>query len=146
MRDYARSLKIVLLAVIVIFILTSGVLFYFGTSALPGGSKPNVIASVNGEEIPVDRFRRAQVNYAAAYERLTRQRMTPELAERMGLSQRALNELITEAVIAQAAQREGIAVSHEDISAVIREVAAFQAEGRFSQERYLFVLKRERID
>lgn len=146
MRDYARSLKIVLLAVIVIFILTSGVLFYFGTSALPGGSKPNVIASVNGEEIPVDRFRRAQTNYAAAYERLTRQRMTPELAERMGLSQRVLNELITEAVIAQAAQREGIAVSHEDISAVIREIPVFQADGRFSQERYLVVLKQERID
>ena len=29
MREYARSLKIVLLIVIVVFILTSGVLFYF---------------------------------------------------------------------------------------------------------------------
>ncbi len=146
MREYARSLKIVLLAVIAIFILTSGVLFYFGTSALPGGSKPNVIASVNGEEIPIERFRRAQANYAAAYERLSRQRMTPELAERMGLSQQVLNELITEAVVVQGADREGIAASHEDVSAVIREFRVFQEDGKFSQERYLSVLKRERID
>lgn len=146
MREYARSLKIVLLAVIAIFILTSGVLFYFGTSALPGGSKPNVIASVNGEEIPIERFRRAQANYAAAYERLSRQRMTPELAERMGLSQQVLNELITEAVVVQGADREGVAASHEDVSAVIREFRVFHEDGRFSQERYLNVLKRERID
>jgi peptidyl-prolyl cis-trans isomerase D len=146
MREYARSLKIVLLAVIVVFILTSGVLFYFGTSGLPGGSKPNVIASVNGEEIPVDRFRRAQANYAAAYERLTRQRMTPELAERMGLSQQVLNELITEAIVVQGAGREGIRVSDDELRSRIQQIREFQEEGRFSREQYLKMLRQNRID
>jgi peptidyl-prolyl cis-trans isomerase D len=146
MREYARSLKIVLLAVIAIFILTSGVLFYFGTSALPGGSKPNVIASVNGEEIPVDRFRRAQANYAAAYERLTRQRMTPELAERMGLSQQVLNELITEAVVVQGADREGIRVGDDELRSRIQEIREFQEDGRFSGEQYQKMLRQIRID
>ena len=34
MREYARSLKFVLLVVVVVFILTSGVLFYFGSGPL----------------------------------------------------------------------------------------------------------------
>ena len=55
MREYARSLKIVLLIVVVVFILTSGVLFYFGSGPFSSG-KSNAVAVVNGEEIPPERF------------------------------------------------------------------------------------------
>jgi len=83
MREYARSLKILLLVVIVVFILTSGVLFYFGTGPF-GSGRSTAVAVVNGEEIPFQRFQRAQSNIVAAYERTARQRLTPELAERLG--------------------------------------------------------------
>jgi CHASE3 domain sensor protein len=96
MREYARSLKIVLLFVVVVFILTSGVLFYFGSGPFSSGGS-HAVAVVNGEEIPPERFRRAQANMMAAYERMARQRLTPELAERLGLSQQVINELVTEA-------------------------------------------------
>jgi flagellar basal body-associated protein FliL len=65
MREYARSLKIVLLIVVVVFILTSGVLFYWGGGP-SGGARANTVAVVNGEEIPFERFRRAQSNMIAA--------------------------------------------------------------------------------
>ena len=98
MREYARSLKIVLLIVIVVFILTSGVLFYFGTGPFgSAGARGSAVAVVNGEEIPRERYQRAQANMMAAYERMARQRLTPELAERLGLSQQVMNELVTEA-------------------------------------------------
>ena len=106
MREYARSLKVVLLIVIVVFILTSGVIVYFGTDPLGGGASPNTVAVVNGEEIPLERFRRAQGNLVAAYERMSRQRVTPEMAERLGLSQQVVNELVTEAVVIQGAAKE----------------------------------------
>jgi peptidyl-prolyl cis-trans isomerase D len=146
MREYARSLKVVLLAVIVVFILTSGVLFYFGSGGITGGAKPNVIATVNGEEIPLDRFRRAQENYIAAYERMTRQRVTPELAERMGLTQQVLNELVTEAVVVQGAEREGIRVGDDELRARIQEIREFQEDGRFTREQYVKVLRQIRTD
>ena len=146
MREYARSLKVLLLAVIVIFILTSGVLFYFGTGGITGGAKPNVIATVNGEEIPLDRFRRAQDNYVAAYERMTRQRVTPELAERMGLTQQVLNELVTEAVVVQGAEREGIRVGDDELRARIQEIREFQEDGRFTREQYVKMLRQIRTD
>jgi peptidyl-prolyl cis-trans isomerase D len=145
MREYARSLKIVLLIVIVVFILTSGVLFYFGSGPFEG-ARSNSVAVVNGEEIPIERFQRAQSNLVAAYERMSRQRLTPELAERLGLSQQIINELVTEAVVVQGSALEGVTVSHEEIAARVWQIPAFQVDGRYSPERYLEVLKRERIN
>ena len=59
MREYARSLKIVLLFVVVVFILTSGVLFYFGSGPFSSGGS-HAVAVVNGEEIPPERFKLEQ--------------------------------------------------------------------------------------
>jgi peptidyl-prolyl cis-trans isomerase D len=145
MREYARSLKVVLLIVIVVFILTSGVIVYFGTDPL-GGASPNVVAVVNGEEIPLERFRRAQGNLVAAYERMSRQRVTPEMAERLGLSQQVVNELVTEAVVIQGAAKEGVRVGDEELRATIEQIREFQEGGRFSHEEYVKVLRRLRLD
>jgi peptidyl-prolyl cis-trans isomerase D len=145
MREYARSLKIVLLIVVVVFILTSGVLFYWG-SGPSGGARANTVAVVNGEEIPFERFRRAQSNMIAAYERMSRQRLTPELAERLGLSQQVVNELVTEAVVIQGAGKEGVLVSDDELRTTIQQIREFQEAGRFSRDEYLKVLKQIRLD
>ena len=145
MREYARSLKIVLLIVVVVFILTSGVLFYWGSgpsSGVPGNS----VAVVNGEEIPFERFRRAQANTIAAYERMSRQRLTPELAERLGVSQQVVNELVTEAVVIQGAVKEGVLVSDDELRTTIQQIREFQEGGRFSRDEYVKVLKQLRLD
>ncbi|HSB42635.1 MAG TPA: peptidylprolyl isomerase [Methylomirabilota bacterium] len=144
MREYARSLKIVLLIVIAVFILTSGVLFYFGSGPFREGGS-NAVAVVNGEEIPFERFRRAQANLAAAYERMARQRLTTEMAERLGLSQQVVNELVTEAVVIQGAAKEGVRVSDDELRATIQGIREFQESGRFSREEYLKVLRQLRL-
>lgn len=145
MRDYARSLKVVLLFVVVVFILTSGVLFYWG-SGPSGGVPGGTVAVVNGEEIPFERFRRAQANIISAYERMSRQRLTPELAERLGLSQQVVNELVTEAVVIQGAIKEGVLVSDDELRATIQQIREFQEAGRFSRDEYVKVLKQLRLD
>lgn len=146
MREYARSLKIVLLIVVVVFILTSGVLFYWGSGGRSGGGPGNTVAVVSGEEIPFERFRRAQANTIAAYERMSRQRLTPELAERLGLSQQVVNELVTEAVVIQGAAKEGVRVSDDELRSTIQQIREFQEGGRFSRDEYLKVLKQLRLD
>src|SRR6185295_3382934 len=146
MREYARSLKFVLLVVVVVFILTSGVLFYFGSGPLGGGGRSHAVAVVNGEEIPPERFRRAQANMLAAYERMARQRLTPELAERLGLSQQVINELVTEAIVIQGAAQEGVRVSDEELRSTIQQIREFQENGRFSRDEYLKVLRQIRLD
>jgi peptidyl-prolyl cis-trans isomerase D len=145
MREYARSLKVVLLIVIAVFILTSGVIVYFGTDPL-GGASPNTVALVNGEEIPLERFRRAQDNLVAAYERMSRQRVTPEMAERLGLSQQVVTELVTEAVVVQGAAKEGVGVSDDELRTTIEQIREFHEAGRFSHDEYVKVLRRLRLD
>jgi peptidyl-prolyl cis-trans isomerase D len=104
------------------------------------------VAVVNGEEIPFERFRRAQSNLIAAYERMARQRLTPETAERLGLSQQIVNELVTEAVVIQGAAQEGVRVSDAELRAAIEQIREFQESGRFSRDEYIKVLRQLRLE
>jgi peptidyl-prolyl cis-trans isomerase D len=143
MREYFRSLKFILVIIIVAFIVTSVV--YFGTGAITGG-KHNVIATVNGEEIPVERFRRGQANLIRAYEGSSKQRLTPEDAERLGINQQVINDLVRDAVIVQGAEREGVQVTDEELRARIQEIREFQVDGRFSHDQYLRLLRLARFE
>ena len=145
MREYFRGLKLILLFVIVAFIATS--FLYFGSDSLRmGNARSNAIASVNGEEIPPARFQRVQRNYIEYYRRAYQQDITPEMAERLGLTQQVINDLIQEALVLQQAKREGITVSDEELRLRIQSIPAFQDDGRFSRERYLTQLKQVRIE
>jgi peptidyl-prolyl cis-trans isomerase D len=144
MREYFRSLKFILIIIVIAFVATSVV--YFGTSMSGGGNKPNVVATVNGEEISSERFRRTQANMVDNYERMTRQRLTPDMIERLGLSQQVLNELVNEALIGQAAAREGLRVTDDELRARIQEMKEFQEDGHFSRDRYLRLLRQVRLD
>jgi len=144
MREYFKSLKFILVIIVVAFVATSVV--YFGTSNSGGGNKPNVVATVNGEEISAERFRRTQANVIDQYERMTRQRMTPEMIERLGINQQVINELVNDAMIAQGAAREGIRVSDEELRGRIQEMREFQEDGRFSRDRYLRILRQVRLE
>lgn len=145
MREYFRSLKVVLVVVILAFVGTSVV--YFGVNAMSGGaSRAPATATVNGEEIPGERFRRAQASLYGSYERMTKQRMTPELAERLGVMQQVINEVVADAVIVQGAIRDGIRVTDEELRARIQEMKEFQEDGRFSRDRYLNILRQARVE
>jgi len=145
MREYFRGLKLILLFVIVAFIATS--FLYFGSDSLRmGNARSSSVASVNGEEIPPARFQRVQRNYIEYYRRAYQQDITPEMADRLGLTQQVINDLVQEALVLQQAKREGITVSDEELRLRIQMIPAFQEEGRFSRERYLAQLKQIRIE
>jgi peptidyl-prolyl cis-trans isomerase D len=145
MREYFRSLKIILLFVVVAFIGTS--VLYFGASSFSGDTAPDgSVATVNGEHISRERFRRAYGNYMEFYRQLYKERLTPELAERLGLSQQVVDALVQEALIVQQAQREGLRVSDEEVRARIQSIPSFQVDGRFSRDRYISVLRQVRME
>lgn len=145
MREYFKGLKLILLFVIVAFIATS--LFYFGSGSLKDtGARSVAPATVNGEEVSAARFQRMQRNYLEYYRRAYRQDITPEIAERMGLTRQVISDLVQEALIIQQATREGITVSDEELRLRIQSIPSFQEDGRFSRERYLAQLKQTRID
>ena len=139
MRRYRRALQVGLLVVIAAFVAS---LFLFGAGSDGGGGEGEWIARVNGETIPVDRYQRRYQAYMEAYSQIYRERFTPELAERMGMPQQVVNDLVQEAIVVQRARTEGLAVSDEELNAQIQEIPAFQESGRFSMKRYQDFLKR----
>lgn len=103
---------------------------------LSGHSKKDIAAKVNGKEITI-----AEVN--ADF-----QRMIMRLKDQMGtsfsltplmqqeLKIQALNNLVMQNVLLQAAINAGFRVTSQATSAMIKQMPAFQEEGNFSKERF----------
>src|SRR5262249_10933532 len=141
MRRYRRALQIGLLVVIAAFVATS--VFVFGAGSMGGGAGPDTsFAKVNGEGISAERYQRRYQEYMNAYAQTMRDQFSPEVAERMGLPQQVIDELITEELIVQRARAEGLSVTDEELNAQIHAITHFQEGGRFSLKRYEEVLRR----
>ena len=139
MRRNRRALQVGLLVIIAAFIAS---LFVFGSSGFESGPAGDAVATVNGETIPLDRFQRRYQAYLDAYSRVYRERFSPALAEQLGLPQQVLDDLVQEALVVQRAQREGLEVGDEELSAQLHAVEAFHEGGRFSLARYQEFLRR----
>jgi peptidyl-prolyl cis-trans isomerase D len=141
MRRFRKSLQIGLLVIIAAFVAS---LFVFGAtgSKFGGGETRDSVATVNGETIPIERFQRRYQSYLEAYAQIYRDRFSTEMAERLGLPQQVLGDLVQEALIVQRATAEGLSVSDEELNARIHAIPLFQENGRFVLKRYQEMLKR----
>src|SRR5438093_8704230 len=140
MRRHRKALQIGLLVVIAAFVAS---LFVFGATGSRGGGDPrDTVATVNGEVIPIERYQRRYKSYMEAYAQIYRDRFSPEMAERLGLPQQVVGDLVQEALIVQRAGAEGLTVSDEELNARIHAIPAFQENGRFVLQRYQDYLKR----
>ena len=142
MRRYRRVLQIGLLVVIAAFVATS--VFVFGQSSLRGDGD-NAVARVNGEPISVERYHRRYQEYLQAYAQTLRERFSPDMAERMGLPQQVVEDLVQEELIVQRARAERLDATDEELNAQIHGMAYFHEAGRFSMKRYEDVLRRSSI-
>ena len=113
-----------------------------GSLAGIGGAESGGVAVVNGETIPAERYRRLYQSYLNRYSQLYPDRFTPEMADRMGLRQQVVNDLVTEALIVQRAKAEELDVSDEELNAQLQAVPAFQENGGFSMKLYQDFLRR----
>jgi len=140
MRRYRRALQIGLLLVIAAFVAS---LFLFGSGGMNGGGAArDAVATVDGESIPFERYQRRYQAYVEAYSQIYRDRFSQELAERLGIPQQVVNDLVQEAVIVHRARKEGLEVSDEELNAQIQAFPAFHEGGRFALRRYQEFLKR----
>src|SRR5437899_2616100 len=139
MRRYRRTLQIGLLVIVAAFVAS---LFIFGTSTRDGGAARDSVATVNGEKISVERYQRRYQEYLSMYAQMMRDRFSPEMAERMGLPQQVVEDLVLESLAVQKAQAEGLGLTDDELNAQIHTFPAFQEGGRFTLKRYEEVLRR----
>jgi peptidyl-prolyl cis-trans isomerase D len=139
MRRYRRALQVGLLIVVAAFVAS---LFVFGTKGFGDGERADAVATVNGEAIPLERYQQAYQSYLNMYSQASRSQLTPEMAERLGLSRQVTEALIEEALVVQKARAEGLEATDEEVNVQVHAIRAFQEDGRFTRRRFEDVLKR----
>lgn len=134
MQRHRKGLQIGLLVVIAAFVAS---LFVFGSSGFDSSAeRADAVAIVNGEKISRRQYQDRFQGYLEMYSRGNQGRLTAELAEQLGLPQRVVDELVTEAAVVQRAQKEGLGLSDDEFNAAVYAMREFQDNGRFSMERY----------
>jgi peptidyl-prolyl cis-trans isomerase D len=143
MRRYRVLLQIGLVVIVVVFIASS---FIFGWRSFDGSGGGDRVATVNGESISRKQYQDRYQQVLDYYAQVNRGRLTPEMAEQLGLSQRVVEDLVTEAVVVQRAQAEGLGLDDEEFNAAVHSMREFQDNGRFSMDRYQRFLQVRGVD
>lgn len=120
-----------ILAVVTLLLAVTGVEMYFA-----GGGK-DIAAKVNGTEIL-----QPQVDELVERQRqqLLAQGVNAANVDLAALRRDVLNGIISRELLVQQASKDGYLISDSAVYKLIREVPAFQEDGKFSQQRYEQVL------
>ena len=118
--------------------------------AFYGGSKfhdpaAQDVAEVNGEVITQREFALQYQRALERYRAMLKGSLTPELEKTLNLRGNLLEELIQKRLVLQEARRLGLAANDEDLMTAIAQVPDFQVNGRFNKERYLQLLRANRL-
>ena len=139
LRKNAQS---VVIQVIVVVIAVVFVFWGVGTNL---GGNPNALAVVNGKEISYREFQQSYERAVESYKQQCGGQLPQEFIDSIGLKQQVLNQLIQSELLRQGAEKIGVQVSREAVQRQIREMGAFQENGRFSLDRYKAVLDNNRL-
>lgn len=113
----------------------------FGIDSLFGGSGQVPAAVVNGEKISEGELQQAIGLQKRRLLGMMGDQIDPAMLDDAMLRKPALNTLIKQQLLLQAAAEAGIEVSTAQLHATIASMPQFQEDGRFSQARYEQVLR-----
>ncbi|MBI3301839.1 MAG: SurA N-terminal domain-containing protein [Deltaproteobacteria bacterium] len=141
MRRRARStwIKVVFLIIVAVFI------FWGVGGSVGGGGRADIVAKVDGRVISTREFQRAYENVKSAYREMYKDRLTPDMLEKLNLREQTLDQLIDARLLEAEARRLGFTVDDEEVRQTIAAMEVFQAHGSFGQEQYLRVLRYLRV-
>ncbi|OJH39636.1 peptidylprolyl isomerase [Cystobacter ferrugineus] len=111
-----------------------------GFSDVNPSAAPAAAAVVNGKEIPINEFRREYAGQLQ-YLRQQGQPITEAVARQFGLPQTVLDRLVNTELLAQAAARQGLRASDEEILRILQRSPDFQKDGQFDYATYQQVLR-----
>ena len=121
-----------------------GILFvafaFFGLNSYLQGNAANYAAAVNDQEISLARHQRAYQQLRTRMTEMMGENYNPALLNEDMLKANALQQLINEELLLQAADAEGYAASNQLVAAQINAIDAFKEDGVFSKTLYERVL------
>ncbi len=140
----AFFIKGVMIVVVVTFIGT--IFVVWGVKSTPGDlGRRGVIAVVGDQEIMADDFQQALRRQVEMYKQIFGDKFDEKLLDSMNVKQQVLDRMIRRALVLQYADRMGIGVGPDELVAEIQRVPAFAGKDGFSRQRYLDVLRVNRL-
>jgi len=144
MLDFLRKRKrnwivvFLLGAIIVVFIA-----FYGGNKFQDSGG--GNVAEVNGEPITQREFAEQYQRTVDRYRDMLKGSLTPEMLKSLNIKGTLLEQMVQKKLVLQEARRLGLTASDEELAGVLERVPDFQVAGRFNKERYLQLLRANRL-
>jgi peptidyl-prolyl cis-trans isomerase D len=140
LRKKKRSWIITILLGLIIIVFVA----FYGGSKQQTGAASNV-AEVNGESISQREFIMHYQRAVERYREMFKGSLTPELLKNLNLKHSLLEELIEARLVLQEARRLGLTATDEELMNAIAQVPEFQVNGRFNKERYIQLLRANRL-
>jgi len=139
MRKHAGTwmIKVILGAIVVVFV-------FWGVGSYRSRQSGRV-AKVNGTIITLDDYRVSYNNLIEQVRQSFGNNLNEELIRMLQLRKRAMDQLVDNALMLQAAEKLKLAISDEELAEFIRNIGAFQTAGIFDNGRYINTLSRNRL-
>jgi peptidyl-prolyl cis-trans isomerase D len=143
LRD-KKTMQVVLWGLVVAFVATIFIAWGAGSSLQRNNTDPNVVAKVGNENITYSDLDKVyQPELDRLYNTLGEAPNTDQIAS---LKKRALDSLIENSIMSQAAKKLGISVSDEELAASLQRLSYFKDDtGKFSKDKYLQILQANQI-
>jgi peptidyl-prolyl cis-trans isomerase D len=109
-----------------------------------GGERVDVVARVHGETITRRDVERTAALLRRRYEEMFRGQLPADLARSLALEDRALDQLIDEALLREEARRLGVTVSDDELVETITRMPELQDGGGFNRDRLEAALRYQR--
>ena len=144
MLDFLRKRKrswiitILLGLIIIVFIA-----FYGGSKYRDTGGQD--VAEVNGEVITQREFGVEYERAVDRYRELLKGSLTPEMLKSLNIKRTLLDELIQKRLLLQEARAMGLTVTDDELASFLSLAPEFQVAGRFNKERYIQLLRVNRL-
>lgn len=140
----AFFIKGVMLFVVVTFVGT--IFVVWGVKSTPGElGRRGVIAVVGNREIMADDYQQAMRRQIEMYKQVFGDKLDEQMLEALNLKQQVLDRLIRRALVLQYAEKMRLEASTDEMIAEIQRIPVFAGKDGFDRQRYLDVLRANRL-
>lgn len=91
------------------------------------------VATVNGKPIGLKEFARVYSQQADNYRR---QGLPAEFLKQFGIHKQVIDQLVNTELLSQEAESRGLSTSNDELVKVLRDIPAFQKDGKFDKDAY----------
>ena len=127
--------------VAIVFLGAIGIVFIFWGVDMGTSAGARYAAEVNGEGIPIDKVQRAWQQQEQQLQQMLRAPVPEEMA--LPQQQALIDQFIRNELLSQQAQELGYRIGDEALQQVLNGYSELQVDGKFSPERYEFLLAQQ---